>query len=98
MWRQGDVLIDTISELPKGAVLHSGTVLFEGEMTGHTHRIAEPGTAELWHAYGILYLKVTAPTAEIAHDEHKSIGLDKGIYRVWQQREYTPQAIRRVMD
>jgi hypothetical protein len=98
MWRQGDVLFDTITELPKGAVPRPGTILVEGEMTGHAHRIAKPGTAELWQANGNLYLKVIAPTVEIAHDEHKSITLSKGLYRVWQQREYTPQAIRRVMD
>ncbi|MHB8625225.1 MAG: hypothetical protein ACYDEO_03390 [Aggregatilineales bacterium] len=98
MWRQGDVLIDTINEMPKGAVPRPGTVLVEGEMTGHTHRIADPKTAEMWEVNGTLYLKVIAATAEIAHDEHKSIRLTKGIYRVWQQREYTPQAIRPVMD
>ncbi len=98
MWRQGDVLIDTIPELPNDAVRRAGTVLVEGEMTGHAHRIANPATAELWEADGNLYLKVIGTTAEIAHDEHKVITLNKGIYRVWQQREYTPKAIRSVMD
>ena len=98
VWRQGDVLIDTIPELPNDAVRRPGTVLVEGKMTGHAHRISNPETAELWEASGNLYLKDIAASAEIAHDEHKSITLSKGIYRVWQQREYTPQAIRRVMD
>jgi hypothetical protein len=34
----------------------------------------------------------------VIHEEHQPITLEPGIYRVWQQREYTPEAIRRVVD
>jgi hypothetical protein len=32
------------------------------------------------------------------HEEHRPIELPIGVYRVWQQREYTPTAIRTVLD
>ena len=73
-------------------------VLAEGEVTGHTHRIEEPGAAELLECGGTLYLRVIADRATVVHQEHRPLALPHGEYRVWQQREYTPQAIRTVAD
>ena len=98
MWRHGDVLIAAIGAMPPTAKKRAGTVLAWGEITGHSHRVAAPGTAELWELHGELYLKVVADTATVIHEEHKPISLPRGIYRVWMQREYTPQAIRTVVD
>ena len=99
MWRQGDVLMEKVKALPEGAALQSGrSTLFTGEITGHAHRLEVPENAELWECQGVLYMKVVAKTANIVHEEHKPITLPEGIYRVWRQREYTPQAIRDVMD
>jgi hypothetical protein len=98
MWRHGDVLIAEIGKIPEGATRLTHTTLARGEVTGHSHRIADPKTAELWQIDGLLYLKVIAPTATLIHEEHQPITFPQGIYRVWMQREYTPQAIRRVVD
>jgi hypothetical protein len=73
-------------------------VLAYGEITGHSHRVQEPRAAELWERGGTLFLKVVADHATIVHEEHKPIVLARGLYRVWMQREYTPQAIRRIAD
>jgi len=34
----------------------------------------------------------------VVHEEHGPISLEPGTYRVWIQREYSPEAIRRVLD
>jgi hypothetical protein len=98
MWRHGDVLIATVDEIPDSAKPQPHTILARGEVTGHAHRIAEPGAAQLWEHGGLLYLKVIADSATLVHEEHRAISLPRGSYRVWMQREYTPAEIRRVVD
>jgi hypothetical protein len=98
MWRHGDVLIAAVDALPRKAKRRHTTVLVHGELTGHSHRLEDPTTGELWDVDGVLYLRVTAPSARVVHQEHAPITLAEGTYRVWQQREYSPEAIRRVVD
>ena len=98
MWRHGDVLIAPIPAIPEASTRLPHTVVARGEVTGHAHRLLEHKAAELWELDGSLYLKVTAEAATIVHEEHKSITLPRGSYRVWIQREYSPAAIRRVVD
>jgi hypothetical protein len=91
-------MIAAVAALPEQAQPRPGLILARGEITGHGHRIASPDTADLWEAHGELYLRVTAESAYIVHEEHRTITLPRGTYRVWMQREYTPQAIRPVRD
>ncbi len=98
LWRQGDVLIASIEQLPGGGKRRKGAILVEGEVTGHTHRLADPTSAELWEVNGVLYMKVLTETTSLIHNEHETIELPYGIYRVWQQREYSPKEIRWVRD
>lgn len=97
LWRQGDVLIADIPALPESSTRRESPVLVTGEATGHAHRVEAPETAEVWVVNGQLYLKVLDPT-RIIHEEHLPITIPPGIYRIWQQREYTPRAIRRIRD
>lgn len=98
MWRHGDVMIAVAADVPEGAKQRLSTILAYGEVTGHSHRIAEPQAAEVWERGGMLFLNVVADSATLIHEEHKPITLPRGVYRVWGQREYTPQAIRKVVD
>ena len=98
MWRQGDVLIQAAAQIPEGARARRNLVLAEGEKTGHMHQVAEKDSAELFEKDGVLYLSVKSDSATVVHQEHKPITLKKGLYKVWQQREYSPKAIRTVMD
>src|SRR5688572_3958625 len=98
MWRHGDVLIAAIEAVPEKATQIPGSTLAYGEITGHSHRIAEPNAAELWEVDGRLYLKVVVPSATLIHEEHQPITLSQGVYRVWMQREYSPTEIRRIVD
>jgi hypothetical protein len=98
LYRHGDVMIAKIDVLPANSKKRGGVTLAYGEITGHSHRIADPHAAETFELDGQIYLKVTAPKALLIHEEHATIELPQGIYRVWQQREYTPGEIRRVYD
>lgn len=98
LYRHGDVLIAAVAALPAGAARRAGLVLAHGEHTGHTHRIRETGAASLYVYGKELYLLVSGPAATVVHEEHRPIELPAGVYRVWQQREYTPTAIRPVVD
>ena len=98
MWRHGDILIATAPALPEDAKRRTSTILARGELTGHSHRIEDGATANLWEYRGEMFLEVTGENARIIHQEHKPITLPQGIYRFWFQREYTPTAIRRVID
>ena len=98
MWRQGDVFIAPVPSIPRGAKPRAGGVLVEGELTGHSHRVADLRTAEVLEANATLFLRVLADTTTIIHQEHGPITLPRGTYRVWGQREYSPEAIRRVLD
>ena len=68
------------------------------KITGHRHQVQDPTTAEVWELDGELFLKVIGKSATLIHEEHKAITLAQGLYRVWRQREYTPQALRTVAD
>src|SRR5947208_2679625 len=98
LYRQGDIYIAAISSLPGGAQPQPRCILAEGEATGHSHRVAEESTARLYRDSSSLYLQVMGGSATVVHDEHRPITLPRGVYRVWRQREYTPEAIRFVSD
>lgn len=96
--RHGDVLVGSVDAIPSGAEERSHLVLAEGEMTGHSHRISEIDGARLYRHGGEIYLRVVANEATLVHQEHGPIALPRGCYRVWQQREYSPQEIRTIRD
>lgn len=90
LWRQGDIFIETVHRVPEGATQQPHLTLAEGELTGHSHRVANPDNALLFQQGEDLFLQVIADRAEIIHQEHGTIELLRGEYRVWRQREYDP--------
>jgi hypothetical protein len=103
LYRHGDVLIAYVASLPAGAQLvkpkqGDGATLAYGEITGHSHRIRQADAAQLWAHGNEMFLEITQPSATLVHEEHQAIELPKGIYRVWKQREYRPDAYVDVMD
>lgn len=98
LYRHGDVLVQRVTELPSDAQKRNHLTLAEGEITGHSHRVAEYEAAELYEYRGTRYLLVKSDQATLIHEEHGPIQLTAGVYRVWQQREYSPQEIRTVRD
>jgi hypothetical protein len=97
LYRHGDVMIEECTEIPKDAKKIKGNILVRGEVTGHAHRLDTPGSFQLLETPNFIYIDVTKET-NIVHEEHAPITLQTGKYKVWVQREYTPEAIRRVID
>lgn len=98
LYRHGDVIIRRIASLPVGVQKRAGVTLAHGEVTGHSHRIQQPHTVQLWVHGSDLFLEVKEPTATLIHEEHREIQLPQGVYRVWRQREYRPDAYVEVED
>jgi hypothetical protein len=97
-YRHGDVLIEEVPTLPEVREKLSHTILAHGEVTGHCHRIKESSQADLYATPSGFYLHVLQTTVTVVHEEHAPITLAPGIYRVWRQREYSPEEIRIVRD
>ncbi len=99
LWRQGDVLIQAIERLPRGAVKRDDRVIAEGAVTGHRHELAPGGDAALFELDGEVFLRVFGKRARVVHAEHGAVKLETGCYRVWRQREYTEHGeFRSVLD
>ncbi len=95
MYRQGDLLFIRQDTRPANLAPRQGSVIAEGETTGHAHRL-KAGTI-LQGPDNALYLDITQ-TTQVEHEEHGPITLDPGLWLVIRQREYSPKAIRRVRD
>lgn len=104
MARQGDVLIEAVDALPSEleAVKREGgrVILAHGELTGHAHAIKDK-RATLFRDPKLneMFMLVDGdrPVA-LKHDEHDTIDVPPGRYKVTRQREYSPEAIRNVAD
>jgi len=101
-YRQGDVLIERVEEIPRGIKRqkHKGKIVLAlGEATGHHHCLeTEAYAADWWKTDGGDQFVETRASAVITHQEHAPIPLPAGRYRVRRQREYSPEAIRNVAD
>src|SRR6266567_9486966 len=91
IWRQGDVFIITTPNLPHLGRVERRPVLAEGEVTGHTHALADPASGQVFAVRGELYLEVIADCATIVHEEHAPVTLPRGGYAIRIQREYSPR-------
>lgn len=105
MFRQGDVLLVQVSEIPAGATpckVDGDVILAYGEHTGHAHRFTE-GTVKplakggVWEPSAERFIQAL-DGATLRHEEHGAIAIPTGNYRVVQQREYHPEEIRNVAD
>jgi hypothetical protein len=66
-------------------------ILQHGEVTGHCHAISTD-FAKMYTAKGQRFLEIYRPGAKLVHEEHGTVQLPEGFYRVIQQREYVPEA------
>lgn len=103
LYRQGDVLVERIGDaLPKNTkAVKTGEriILARGEATGHHHSLAKNKSTALYAGPNSeMYLLVSEGEALLEHQEHATIALPPGTYRVRRQREYSPEAIRNVAD
>ena len=97
-YRHGDVMVEKVKKLPSKVKKLQHLTLAHGEVTGHSHCIKQRDRAKLYDSPQGLFLHVTAESADLIHEEHATISLPQGIYRVWRQREYSPEEIRVIRD
>jgi hypothetical protein len=98
LYRHGDVLLARVPQLPHTAQPKPDVILARGEVTVHSHRILETHSAQMYNFNADTYLEIRAPKATLVHEEHRAITLEQGVYKVWMQREYRPDANRWVKD
>jgi len=97
-YRQGDVLLTPADEIPKGAALEkqegARLIIQRGEVTGHHHSVALADAEMLTASEAERYLRVERETA-LSHQEHATISVPPGAYRITIQREYQPRKLPR---
>lgn len=111
MIRQGDILFIPVTEIPNNdpqRKIRKSGIIAQGEATGHHHRIAEADMAvaeivevgHTWDGRFDTYLSVTDHGISIVHEEHKTVTLPVGSYKIHQAREfdYMSQFSRTVRD
>lgn len=84
------------------------SVLARGEVTGHRHRFGADSGVTMFRDDGLardipteLYIghvKIPAKGATLLHEEHDTIGLPEGTYRIRRQREWNAEQSRVVAD
>lgn len=102
IYRQGDVLLVReevdISKMSPIKRDKGRIVLAYGEVTGHAHAVLERDAVLFDNGNGTRILSVTSE-AHLVHEEHGTVTLPpNSTFRVVQQVEYTPEAIRNVAD
>ena len=103
LFQQGDVLIQQVEKLPKGAQPKApeaqGYILAHGEVTGHSHAIEVEEGVQLYTLDQILYL-VAEHEVAVTHQEHGTVMLPAGTYQIGQVKEfdYLANEARNVRD
>jgi hypothetical protein len=111
LYAQGDILIEKVRDCaPSGTLIQpmpgGVMVVAEGEATGHRHAFLDHVTMfrddglarDIPGGLYIGHVKVDGPSARLEHDEHASVTLPPGTYRVRRQRELEPKDARVVVD
>lgn len=103
LYRQGDVLVQQVEKIPDGLQAvprdKGRVILAYGEVTGHAHAVE--GDVEFLAAdlkeLEERFLHVERE-AQVVHEEHDTVTLPPGDYRVVRQREYAPERPTYVAD
>lgn len=110
LYRQGDVgIMIAVDGVPVGAekvgMDNGRLILAHGEVTGHAHEVVCDGEASLYEVIepgDVAEMRerflVVSEEAQVRHEEHSTITLQPGAYRVIRQREYDPDGHRHVAD
>ena len=112
LYAQGDVILEKVADAkPKAPVKtdpDGSVVLARGEVTGHRHRFAPDSGVVMFRDDALArdipaelyvgHIRVRGDGAELRHEEHSTINLPAGTYRVRRQREWTAEAARVVAD
>lgn len=89
-YRHGDLFFSSIKKIEGEEIKHDGKfVLAYGEHSGHKHVItATKGTVRIFKDLTGQYCIDVSDEAEMTHEEHKTITIKKGTYKINNEREY----------
>lgn len=100
-YRQGDFLFEEVESLPQEAKREKTDkgrfVVGYGEATGHHHSFPATGEGEIKTLDNVRWIEATK-LVNITHQEHDTISLPIGLYRIIPQRQYARGEIQRVRD
>jgi hypothetical protein len=90
--RQGDVVlsrvdVDRVGDLEREPT----TVIVEGEVTGHAHRVADGVIVRAGGRRFVAAGRADGTPARVLHEEHAPVEVPAGLWEVWRQREYEPR-------
>ena len=101
LYAQGDIILELVEDARPSNLLpgdpDGATVLARGELTGHRHAFYERGVTffrddalarELPPGLYLGHVRIDALSADLRHEEHATITLPAGTYRVRRQREW----------
>ncbi|MFW9896441.1 MAG: hypothetical protein ACFFD7_11600 [Candidatus Thorarchaeota archaeon] len=57
LYRHGDVLINRIEKIPHNVKKTNSCILVRGEITGYSHQIQDPSTAQIYQDFGRKIIK-----------------------------------------
>ena len=100
IWRQGDVVVREIAEIPRGAVLAETTEVRIASETGNPHvlspvQVFETQDARSSQQRGECYVLLDEAST-MTHPEHAPLQLLPGMYEITTVRDYAPA--RRLLD
>jgi hypothetical protein len=103
--QQGDVCIESISELPKGLKKLEHNRLAEGEVTGHSHKLNASGKKATVAVYEHptthqKFFEVKGAPVTLVHEEHGQHTFDPGTYEtsIVQEFDYETLEANAVRD
>jgi hypothetical protein len=102
-YRQGDVLLCGVDEIPPAAIpvpsAGDRVIVALGELTGHAHAF-DGHAVRLFREAGTgrSFFEIGETGAALVHEEHDPIHVSAGRYELRRQREYAPGQPRYVAD
>lgn len=97
MKRQGDILFIREDNHPELVKDITNMVVAYGEVTGHHHKVVGDEAIVGLDKNNVMWI-VTPHGAEVIHEEHNTVPLEEGTWRVVNQTQYTPKGWVRVAD
>lgn len=111
LYAQGDIILERVADAAPSTPINTdpdgAVVLARGEVTGHRHALYCGGVTmfrddalarDMPMELYLGHIKVGAAGADLKHEEHATITLPPGSYRVRRQREWTAGDARVVAD
>lgn len=112
MIRQGDILLIQADAPTTHVTGGQNPVLGFGEVTGHKHVLQDavwvvaPEDINAVHQFAMdgtgnknpVFVLVPEQGGTLIHEEHAPLSVPPGLWQVVRQREYSPEAIRSVID